>query len=79
MVQIEETNERWLTTAIRASVVWRSVRLAVIVGTILTFINHGDVILAGNVQAIHVSKILLTFCVPYVVSTIASVGAIRSR
>ena len=40
---------------------------ALIVGTILTVINHGDVILAGEVPPI--AKILLTYCVPYCVTT----------
>jgi hypothetical protein len=75
----EQIQESWLATATRPSVVWRSVRLAVIVGTILTCINQGDVILSGNVKMIHVFKIVLTYCVPYVVSTLASVGALRSR
>ncbi len=40
---------------------------ALIVGTILTLINHGDVLLAGAVPPIH--KVLLTYCVPYCVTT----------
>jgi hypothetical protein len=75
----EQFQESWLATATRPSVVWRSGRLAVIVGTILTCINQGDVILSGNVKMIHVFKIVFTYCVPYVVSTLASVGALRSR
>ncbi len=40
---------------------------ALIVGTILAVINHGDVILAG--EAPPIAKILLTYCVPYCVTT----------
>ena len=40
---------------------------ALIVGTILTTINHGDVILAGQWPPF--IKVFLTFCVPYCVTT----------
>lgn len=40
---------------------------AVVVGTILVFINHGDAILAGEKPELH--KIILTYCVPYLVTT----------
>ena len=40
---------------------------ACIVGTILTSINHGDQILAGNFP--HPLKVALTYCVPYIVTT----------
>ncbi len=40
---------------------------ACVVGTILITINHGDNILAGNYP--HPLKIVLTYCVPYCVTT----------
>jgi len=40
---------------------------AVVVGTILTMINHGDIILQGNWPPF--IKIALTYCVPYCVTT----------
>ena len=40
---------------------------ACVVGTILTTINHGDDILNGNYP--HPLKVLLTYCVPYCVTT----------
>lgn len=40
---------------------------ALVVGTILTAINHGDVILAGGSPPLF--KVLLTYCVPYCVTT----------
>ena len=45
----------------------RAVKVAAIVGTILTAINQGDMILAGVTPPLF--KILLTYCVPYCVST----------
>lgn len=40
---------------------------ALIVGTLLTAINHGDTILAGQLPPL--LKVLLTYCVPYCVTT----------
>jgi hypothetical protein len=40
---------------------------AAVVGTILTMINHGDIILQGNWPPF--IKIALTYCVPYCVTT----------
>ncbi len=40
-------------------------------------INHGDAILAGDLDPNRVLKMLLTYLVPYSVSTYASVSAIR--
>lgn len=49
----------------------------VVVGAILITINHGDAILRGDVDAARFARILLTLAVPYVVSTVSSVAAIR--
>lgn len=40
---------------------------ALVVGSILTTINHGDLLMAGELPTIW--KIPLTFCVPYCVTT----------
>lgn len=40
---------------------------ALVVGTLLTAINHGDTILTGQFPPL--LKILLTYCVPYCVTT----------
>ena len=50
-----------------------------VVGGILILINHGDRLVAGEVDARRVLKMLLTPLVPYGVSTLSSVGALRTR
>lgn len=50
---------------------------ALVVGTILTAINHGDVILAG--QWPPVIKVVLTYCVPYCVTTWGAVTGKRAQ
>ncbi|MEM6899140.1 MAG: nitrate/nitrite transporter NrtS [Pseudomonadota bacterium] len=53
--------------AVQKDIVVRALRVAAIVGTILILINQIDVLLAGTLPPVW--KILLTYCVPYSVST----------
>lgn len=69
----------WLRVALTKSVVIRALKLALIVGTILAAINHGDKVFANALNTADVVKILITYFVPYCVSTISSVGAIRAQ
>ena len=66
----------WLKTALRRDIVIRGAKVGLVVGTILTAINQGDLILAGNLDATSLWKISLTYVVPYCVSTYAGVSAI---
>lgn len=50
----------------------RSFGIAIVVGTILNVINQGDTILGGI--AINWAKFLLTYLVPYCVSTYGAVS-----
>ena len=68
----------WFALAARPSVVRRGLMYAVIVGTVLITINHGDALLRGEVGSGRLLKMGLTVLVPYVVSTLSSVGALRS-
>ncbi len=68
----------WGEAAGQRSVVRRSLAYGVVVGAILVFINHGEAILKGEVGADRCIKMRLTVVVPYLVSTLSSVGAIRA-
>ena len=68
----------WLTLATQPSVVRRALAYALIVGAVLIGINHGDAILAGEVDPTRALKMGLTVLVPYAVSTLSSVGAMRA-
>ena len=50
----------WWAVALRRSVVRRALRVGLIVGAILLAINHGDAILAGDVDNARLLKMLLT-------------------
>ncbi len=66
-----------MAIACSEEVVKRSLKVALLVGTILAAINHGDLLFSGSVTEELFWKIPLTYCVPYAVSTYASVDAIR--
>ena len=67
----------WLQIAFEASVVRRAVKMMFVVGCVLALINHGDALIAGAMTATAWLKVALTFAVPYCVSTISSVQALR--
>jgi len=71
------THRSWIATARDPAVVRRSLRVAVLVGTLLVAINYSDRALAGALGPADWVKIILTYFVPYGVATYAAVQAIR--
>ena len=63
---------RFLATALRPEIIRRACVTSLIVGTLLAAINHGFEILALNIDAARLSRIALTYAVPYCVSTYAA-------
>ena len=55
----------------------KAVMTSFVVGTILAIINHGDFILKG--ESINYFKILLTYCVPYCVTTWGAIHGKRVK
>ena len=60
------------------AVVWRSVIIALGVGSTIIALNHGDVLLAGAITPRVVAKMLVTPCVPFCVSFYGAYTAYRS-
>ena len=69
----------WLHLAFQPSIVKRALTYAIIVGAVLISINHGDAILHGEITRARLLKMGLTVLVPYIVSTLSSVGSIREQ
>ncbi len=57
----------------------RTIRIALVVGTILTLINQLDVILAGDATSITWVKAGLNYCVPFVVSNLGLLAGKRAE
>ncbi len=70
---------QWIQIALTREVVMTSLGVAAVVGTILVAINYGDRIVLGIITRTDIIKMILTYFVPYMVSTYASVKAITKR
>ena len=57
----------------------RSLRVAVIVGTVLTLLNQGDLLITGQIHYSHMWKIPLTYCVPFAVATYGALASSRNK
>jgi hypothetical protein len=77
MIIHQNHQDGWMALATRRSVVQRATVVALVVGSILVIINHGDAILRGDLSAGRLLRIMLTIAVPYCVSTYSSVSALR--
>ncbi|MEM7171059.1 MAG: nitrate/nitrite transporter NrtS [Pseudomonadota bacterium] len=70
---LAERITRWFALSVSDGVPKRSATVALIVCPLLTAINQGDHVLAG--EPLNWWKVALTFVVPYVVATVGAVGA----
>ena len=75
----DDALRQWLRIAGDRLIVRRAAATSVIVGALLTAVNHGPRLLRGDVDPALAWQVALTFAVPFVVSTVASVAAIRSQ
>ena len=67
----------WLRLATHPATVRRALMTALIVGTLLIAINHGQAIVTGTLTRVRWLQMCLTVLVPYVVSTTSSVSTRR--
>ncbi|WP_420413473.1 nitrate/nitrite transporter NrtS [Roseibium sp.] len=66
-------------TALGKPALKRAAVIAAIVGTLLACINHGDRMLLGTLDTAGVLKIVLTYFVPFSVSLVSSVLAVKDQ
>jgi hypothetical protein len=57
----------------------RTLKIALVVGTVLTAINQADVIIAGDAETITWVKTGLNYCVPFVVSNLGLLAGKRAE
>lgn len=67
-----------LRLALRPSTLRRTVVIAVIVGTLLSIVNQGDVLLRGDATTVTWLRVLANYLVPFCVSTAGFLSATRS-
>lgn len=68
-----------IAIAISKEVVFSSLKVSLVVGTLLAFINYGEAIVQNALDKEQLQKIALTYLVPYLVSTYASVKSIQKH
>jgi len=56
----------------------RTIRIALVVGTILTLINQGSVILGGDATTLTWVRTGLNYCVPFIVSNLGLLAGRRA-
>ncbi|MEZ5009129.1 MAG: nitrate/nitrite transporter NrtS [Chitinophagales bacterium] len=71
---------KYIKIAFQKAIVMDSLKVALVVGVILNLINQWTAIIELQWNTINYLKLTLTFCVPYLVSTYASVKTeLRNR
>ena len=63
----------WLQHAAQPTIYKASIKTALFVGTLLVLINYSDKIIGGHLVPADIVKMLITYCVPFCVSTHAAV------
>lgn len=72
---MNQSKNKFLEIALERQTVIRAIKICLIVGTILNMINQGTLIFGWDWQNISISRMMLTYCVPYCVSTYSSAMA----
>ncbi len=67
----------WFLYALQPGTVYRSLRVAALVGTLLTLINHYPQWYGSGPAEVSPLQLFLTYLVPYLVSTDGQVSAAR--
>jgi hypothetical protein len=57
----------------------RTLRIAVVVGTVLFLINQADVVLRGDATALTWVKVGVSYCVPFIVSNLGLLAGKRAE
>lgn len=65
--------------AVSKGVVRRALQVALVVGTLLALINHVDAIIAGSFASKNLVQVILSYLVPYGVSTYSAVHALQEN
>ena len=78
-MSVGDTPPKFLNIALSGEVVVISLKVSLVVGTILGLINHGSAMFEASLTKGDIVQIALTYLVPYCVSTYSSAKAIQKR
>ncbi len=74
-----EAMSHFFRLATSRPVVKSAIKVALVVGTVVALINHGSELLSLSLAREQLFQILLTYLVPYCVSTYSAVRAIQGH
>lgn len=74
----DQSRKTWLQLSLQLDIAGRGLKVALIVGTILTAINQGEVLASSAITPEILIKILLNYCVLYFVSVYAELEVVAS-
>ncbi|MDN2662535.1 nitrate/nitrite transporter NrtS [Psychromonas sp. 14N.309.X.WAT.B.A12] len=74
-----KTSPRFFELACSSKIIIAALKVSLIVGTLLAVINHGSAIMQMDFDSQRLFQIILTYFVPYCVSTYSAVKAIQQR
>lgn len=73
----EHSTQSFSELALKENVVRRALKVSLIVGSILAVINHAPSVFQGQFSIMSLLQVLMTYAVPYGVSTWSSVQTTR--
>lgn len=76
-LDVSNVTSSFISLALSKKVAQSALKVSVIVGSLLALINHGGALLDMDVSVDRMFQILLTYLVPYCVSTFSAVKAIQ--
>jgi hypothetical protein len=81
---IELTNTRgsqhpFIAYCLERPTLFFSIKMALVVGTLLAVINHGQAIATGHFTSDQLLPLLLTYCVPFAVAMYSQIQGKRQR
>lgn len=74
-----ETSTTFLDLTLSKKVARSALKVSILVGTLLALINHGAAFVNMEFSTDRIAQVLLTYLVPYCVSTYSSVKAIQGH
>jgi len=81
---VESTNKRGnprplIAYCLERATLFFSIKMALVVGTLLAVINHGQAIVTGHFSSDRLFPMLLTYCVPFSVAMYSQIQGKRQR
>ena len=79
MIEKMKESLKFLKIASQSFVIRKGILLSVLVGSVLNFVNQGNLLLGNQLPDISIVKICLTYLTPFLVSVYSTTSAVLDR